>query len=316
MTIYAAGVVCWRPSADGIEFALVHREKYQDWGFPKGKLDPGEFLPETAVREVQEEAGFKVRLGRKLAVSTYQLETGEDKEVHYWAARVSEKAQKKSVFKPNQEIALVAWHSAEAAMEKLSYQHDKDLLNQALSLHEAKELETRALILLRHATATPRADWKKGEDTRPLLKQGQAEAERLIPLIDAFGPRLLITSSWRRCVDTLLPYATAKRRKLIERSQLSEFGSKQGPRRLKKLLLKAMDESRATVICSHRPALPPILQTLSKRSAEDLRNHVIACADLRPGNFAVFRLTLDAKPRLVAVERVDWVEAYPNLPEM
>ena len=308
MTIYAAGVVCWRPSKSGIEFALVHREKYRDWGFPKGKLDPGEFLPETAVREVQEEAGFKVRLGRKLAVSTYQLENGEDKEVHYWAARVSDKAQRKSVFQPNQEIALVEWHSAEVAMGKLSYQHDRDLLSQVVGLHEAGELETRAVILLRHATATPRGEWKKGEDTRPLLKRGQAEAERLIPLLDAFGPRLLVTSSWRRCVDTLLPYATAKRRKLIERSQLSEFGSKQGPKRLKKLLNKAMDETRATVICSHRPALPPILQTLSKRAAEDLRDQVTACADLRPGNFVVFRLTLDAKPRLVAVERVDWAD--------
>lgn len=163
MTIYAAGVVCWRPSKSGIEFALVHREKYRDWGFPKGKLDPGELLPETAVREVQEEAGFKVRLGRKLAVSTYQLETGEGKEVHYWAARVSDKAQRKSVFKPNQEIALVEWHSAEAAMERLSYPHDRELLSQVVGLHTAGELETRAVILLRHATATPRTEWKKGK---------------------------------------------------------------------------------------------------------------------------------------------------------
>lgn len=130
-----------------------------------------------------------------------------------------------------------------------------------------------------------------------------------MPLLDAFGPRLLITSSWRRCVDTLLPYATAKRRRLIERSQLSEFGSKQGPKRLKKLLNKAMDETRATVICSHRPSLPPILQTLSKQAPAELRDQVLHCADLRPGNFVVFRLTLGQKPRLVAVERIDWVEA-------
>ena len=62
MTIYAAGIVCWREENGKLEVALVHREVYKDWGFPKGKLDPGEQLPQTAVREVFEEAGFKVRL--------------------------------------------------------------------------------------------------------------------------------------------------------------------------------------------------------------------------------------------------------------
>ncbi|MGA1023953.1 MAG: NUDIX hydrolase, partial [Aquiluna sp.] len=69
MTVYAAGVICWREAGKDIEVLLVHREQYDDWGFPKGKQDKGELLQETAVREVEEEAGIKVRLGRKLDVT-------------------------------------------------------------------------------------------------------------------------------------------------------------------------------------------------------------------------------------------------------
>ena len=67
MKIYAAGVVCWREQDGKLEVALVHREVYKDWGFPKGKLDPGEQLPQTAVREVLEESGFKVQTENETA---------------------------------------------------------------------------------------------------------------------------------------------------------------------------------------------------------------------------------------------------------
>ena len=87
MTIYAAGAVCWRMSKGEIELAMVFRTKHKDWTFPKGKVDPGELLPETAVREVEEEAGIRIRLGRKLAVVDYELASGETKEVHYWVSQ-------------------------------------------------------------------------------------------------------------------------------------------------------------------------------------------------------------------------------------
>lgn len=303
--VYAAGVVGWRRGKNGIEFVLVNREKYQDWGFPKGKLDPGEFLPETAVREVQEEAGLKVKLGRKLTVSSYELPTGETKEVHYWATKVSEKAQRKSTFAPNDEIAKVEWFEAEAALAKLSYPHDKELMLKAIELDAAGELETRAVIVLRHATATPRSDWKRGEDTRPLLPAGKAEAERLVNLLDAYGPKLLVSSSWRRCRDTLAPYAEHKKRKLIERSQLSELGSKKGPKRLTRLIEKLLEQTNSLVICTHRPALPAVFDALSlnqKVGEQRASEH----SDLRPGDFAVLRFSTGSKKRLLDLERVNW----------
>jgi len=63
MAIYAAGIICWRENKGALEVLLVHRPKYSDWTFPKGKQDPGEYLPETAVREMREETGISLKLG-------------------------------------------------------------------------------------------------------------------------------------------------------------------------------------------------------------------------------------------------------------
>src|SRR4051812_43456031 len=83
--IAAAGAVLWRRRGEGAEVALVHRPRYDDWSLPKGKLDPGETLPETAVREIEEETGFRAVLGRRLRTVRYPV-GGEEKVVDYWAA--------------------------------------------------------------------------------------------------------------------------------------------------------------------------------------------------------------------------------------
>ena len=303
MTIYAAGVVCWREQDGKLEVALVHREVYKDWGFPKGKLDPGEQLPETAVREVLEESGFKVRLGRKLGVINYQVGEGLDKEVHYWASRVTEKAIAKQKFVPNKEIAKVEWIAAKEALTLLSYEHDQNLLQQLIQLHKGKELETRALIVLRHAKATVRSEWKGQEAKRPLLSEGKLQAKALIPLIAAYGPRRLITSPWVRCRDTIAPYSEARKQKLIERHQLTELGNKKRPARTQDVVTDLLGTSKSGLICSHRPALPSILAPFAAMATKDLRKEVEAASTLAPAEFLVLRITLSAKPKVVGVER-------------
>src|SRR5512141_1395906 len=85
--IVAAGAVVVRK---GPEVLLVHRPKYDDWSFPKGKLDPGEHITTAAVREVAEETGLDIRLGPALPLQEYDVRNGQlrHKVVHYWAARV------------------------------------------------------------------------------------------------------------------------------------------------------------------------------------------------------------------------------------
>ena len=153
MEVYAAGAVCWREEKRDLLVAVVHRVRYQDWTFPKGKVDPGETLAETAVREIKEETGLSIKLGVPLETMTYPLDKTRNKIVHYWAARVSDKALASSKFKPNDEISEVVWLKAEQAFAKLSYQHDRDLLQGVLDLRKNGWLKTKPLISLRHAAA-------------------------------------------------------------------------------------------------------------------------------------------------------------------
>jgi 8-oxo-(d)GTP phosphatase len=303
VTIYAAGVVCWREQDGKLELALVHREVYKDWGFPKGKLDPGEQLPQTAVREVREEAGFKVRLGRKLGVIKYKVGEGLDKEVHYWASKVTAKAIAKQKFLPNQEIAKVEWVTAKKALTLLSYEHDRNLLEQVIQLHKTNELETRALIILRHAKATLRSEWKGEEAKRPLLAEGKVQAKALVPLIAAYGPRRLITSPWTRCHETVAPYAEARKQKLIERHQLTELGNQKRPARTQDVVNDLLGTSKSGLMCSHRPALPSILAPFAAMASKDLRKEIEAGSTLSPAEFLVLRITLSGKPKVVGVER-------------
>src|SRR3546814_634854 len=67
--ITAAGVIV--RSKDQV--LVVHRPKYDDWSFPKGKLDRGEHITACAVREVREETGLDVRLGLPLVDQHYRV---------------------------------------------------------------------------------------------------------------------------------------------------------------------------------------------------------------------------------------------------
>lgn len=304
MTVYAAGVILWKPSDTGMEVALVHREKYDDWAFAKGKQDPGELLPETAVREVEEETGIKIRLGRKLSVVNYSLSTGEDKEVHYWVSKVPQKAINKSRFTPNDEIAEVRWLTTQKALETLSYQHDRDLLEKVIAFNAANELETRGLIVLRHAMATPRSEWTGEEVKRPLLKEGSAQAKRLLPLLSAYGPKRVVSSPWKRCRDTVMPFVDSRKRVLVERSQLSEYGSAKNPKSTSNVIEDLFADSKNALVCTHRPALPNVLKAISDHAVGSLKLEIEAAKTLQPADFLVLRLSLDKKPRVLSTEYV------------
>ena len=99
-TVYAAGGVVWRVVEGKLRILLIHRTKYRDITLPKGKVDPGETLPETAAREIHEETGLKVSLGAPVGVSRYHLPSKREKVVHYWAAEATETAIRTSSFVP------------------------------------------------------------------------------------------------------------------------------------------------------------------------------------------------------------------------
>jgi 8-oxo-dGTP diphosphatase len=309
MTIFAAGAVLWREVEGKLLVAVIHRARYDDWSFPKGKQDPGENLPQTAVREIREETGLSIRLGVRLKVVHYTVGNNIPKEVHYWAARVTDAALANSKFEPSEEVASVEWKTPAEVRALLTYDFDREVLDRALDLHALGHLRTKPVIVLRHATATPRADWKGGKGLddghRPLLDIGHVEAKQLVPLLSAFAPKRLITSSWVRCRTTLEPFAKAKKAKLIERHQLSEFGNKTGPRRTKKVVHDLVADGTPAVICSHRPALPTILEALAEYGSPHHLPVLSESAALQPGHMTVVHLTPKSagqKRKIVAIE--------------
>ena len=309
MTIYAAGAVLWREVEGKLLVAVIHRARYDDWSFPKGKQDPGENLPQTAVREIREETGLKIRLGVRLKVVHYTVGDNIPKEVHYWAARVTDSALANSKFEPSEEVASVEWKTPEEVRGLLTYDFDREVLDRALDLHVLGHLRTKPVIVLRHATATPRTEWKGGKGLddghRPLLANGHVEAQQLVPLLSAFAPKRLVTSSWVRCRTTLEPFSKAKQLKLIERHQLSEFGNKKGPRRTLKVVHDLVTDGSPAVICSHRPALPTILEALAEYGSIHHAPVLAESAALAPAHMTVVHLTAKSegkKRSIVSIE--------------
>jgi 8-oxo-dGTP diphosphatase len=131
--VEAAGGVVWRvaPGGGEVEVLLVHRPRYDDWSFPKGKVDPGETVAATAEREVEEETGLLCRRGEEVGVTRYHDSQGRPKVVTYW---LMDPVAVGHEFAPNREIDALRWCPPLAAHGLLSYEYDRDLLDRAAAM--------------------------------------------------------------------------------------------------------------------------------------------------------------------------------------
>jgi 8-oxo-dGTP pyrophosphatase MutT (NUDIX family) len=123
--VKASGGVVWRRGDRGIEVALVHRPRYDDWSFPKGKLDRGESWEDGALREVEEEIGMRCRLGHELPPTSYRDPKGRAKVVRYWMMEPID-----GEFAPSNEVDEMRWLPVADAGRLLSYEHDRVLLRE------------------------------------------------------------------------------------------------------------------------------------------------------------------------------------------
>lgn len=315
--VLAAGALVWRLKNDKLQVLVVHRPRYDDWSFPKGKAEPGESMVLTAIREVAEETGRQIVLGRYLGKARRRLVSGRKKRTLYWAAQVLPEAGPgeglRAAVKPasKREIDKVRWWKVKKAARKLTHADDKRLLARLVDWYESGQLQVRSLVLVRHAKAVSRATWGYGinsELTRPLVMgRGQAQARDVAALLSAYGVGQLVSSPWRRCVDTLAPYAHGCGLDLHTDEAFTEVSALTTPEimqaNFRDLLERGSGGSLvrepvgwpepgySLALCVHRPCLPLLFETLREYMGTELATKLPDSDPwLRPGQAVVVHL--------------------------
>lgn len=288
-TIRAAGAVLWRPreGTDDLEIAVIHRPRYHDWSLPKGKVDPGETEPMTAVREIEEETGFHARLGRRLATVSYPVLENR-KQVRYWSARCVD-----GEFSPNDEVDELRWLPAREAMAELDYPHDRKVVSRFLKY----PADTQTVLIVRHGSAGRKSRYRGDDRHRPLDKRGRAQAESLVGQLLAFGAHDLFAADRLRCHQTLDPLAEELGAVVHTEESLTEeaYGADQEAARSR--ILEIAQTATTPVICSQGKVIPHLISWWCERDSvrpDNSRN--------RKGSTWVMSLS---GGRLVAADHID-----------
>ena len=263
--IKAAGAVLWRDAGGNVEVAVVHRQRYDDWSLPKGKLDQGETIPACAVREIEEETGFSCVLGRHLSQVSYSVK-GVPKTVDYYSAEAVSGS-----FAANDEVDELRWLPVTEASALLSYEPDREVLEEFARL----PADLLLVLLVRHAKAGKRSEWDGDDDLRPLSDAGWRQAEALRTLLPLWAPVRVHTAPRVRCADTVRGVAEDLGVDVVQEHRLSEEGYWPDPDAgLVRLLEVAALEGRA-VVSSQGGVIPSVVQSLAEMGG--LRLDEIPC---------------------------------------
>jgi 8-oxo-(d)GTP phosphatase len=249
--VIAAGAVLWRPDPDTGELhvAVIHRPRYDDWSLPKGKVDPGENEPVAAVREIWEETGQRSQLGRRLIQTHYPIPQGT-KIVHYWAARALG-----GEFTPGSEVDLLEWLPIADAAQRLTYPHDRDVLK-AFTKEPA---DTTTVLVVRHGTAGIKSRYKGDDRSRPLDKNGRAQAESLAAQLIAFGATDVYAADRARCIQTVEPLAQELGVTISAEPSLTEEAYAADPDAAHNRIIKIAAHAGTPVICTQGKVIPNLL---------------------------------------------------------
>ena len=269
--ISAAGVVVWRKHKDNFtEVAIIHRSKYDDWSFPKGKIEVGESLIACAHREVLEETNLQTEFGPHLGQVEYFTPDGL-KKVTYWSAKVI--AEKP--FRTNSEVDQLKWIPITKVIEVLTNETDKEIFDKFVKV----KFNSKPFILLRHAKAITRDEWQGEDDDRPLSSSGQNQAMRLLSTYQVFNIDQIHSSDAVRCYDTVKSMAKGLDIKLEVSSKLSENTYKKDKEKAFDYVSELVKEDKSILICSHNPILPKMLNKLTKKSEIEADEDKLSPAD-------------------------------------
>lgn len=244
----------WRPAGDGsdgtVEIAVVHRERYDDWSLPKGKLERGEHTLAAAVREVREETGVLAIPQVRLPSVTYL--TGEpdtEKTVDFWSMRAFDE----TVFAANDEISGLRWVDITEAAGLLTYVHDRGVVASFAALPQV----TGVAVLVRHARAGSRKRWDGADEERPLDAEGELQAAALGPLLSLFKPIRVYAAPLTRCIDTVSGIG------LPVRSDTVFAAATGAPTKAVADRVRALvEEHQRVVIASQGEVIPPVVNEL------------------------------------------------------
>jgi 8-oxo-(d)GTP phosphatase len=312
--IRAAGGVLWRPAAGtaggpsaggpkpsaapvpGVELAIVHRQRYDDWSLPKGKLADGEHPLLAACREVQEETGIEPVTGRRLPQQEYRL--GPDrKTVDYWAM-TPRPGTVLTAFTPNDEVDQVRWVRPAEAVTWLSYDRDRELVRAFLAVPPAAAM----LLLVRHARAGDRSSWVGDDRLRPLDEMGRAQAQTLRRSLRCFWPDRVLAADNLRCLDTVRPLAEDLGVPVEAEPALTEQAFTADPQRALRRIRDLIALGGRSVLCSQGGVIPNIIHAVGRQSR-------LALPEVPARKSSVWALSF-VDDRLIAADY------YPDLAEV
>ncbi|MGY2064930.1 NUDIX hydrolase [Blastococcus sp. SYSU DS0619] len=255
--IAAAGGVVWRPAGDdGIEIAVAHRPRYDDWSLPKGKLDAGEHALAAACREVVEETGFRVVAGRRGPTTQYAVD-GVPKHVDYWLMRWAGGA-----FVANDEVDELRWLAPDDATALVTHDHDRLVIADAARTDVPREV---GLLLVRHGRAGSKQEFDGPDDLRPLDDRGRRQAQQLAEALAWFSPDDVLSAPKLRCTQTVEPLAGRTGLEVRPSPAMAEEAFADDPQAglaLVAELLAPRDHTGVTVLCSQGGVIPAVLQAL------------------------------------------------------
>jgi 8-oxo-dGTP pyrophosphatase MutT (NUDIX family)/phosphohistidine phosphatase SixA len=306
----AAGALVWRVRDGELQVLAVHRPRYNDWSWPKGKLSKGETLPQCAIREVAEETGRNIVLGQPLPTLRYPIGAGKQKVVRYWAAQVvsgeskAVRARPPVKSAPKHEVDRVRWLTVEQAKNKITFKDDLRPLEVLAEAYALDRLETRSFVLVRHARAKRRRAWPGTDEERPLTKAGERRSRAIVPLIAAFGVTHAASSPAKRCVDTVLPYAQAAGLEVKTIGALTEPDHAEQPLRTAEVMVNLLGKRGNRAVCVHRPTLPTIVEMVRASTRPYTRGALPRKNPFLPAGGVLVAHVVDTEsgPRAVAVE--------------
>lgn len=305
--IRAAGGVLWRHAADAatdddaaVEVAVIHRPRYDDWSLPKGKLAAGETDLEGAVREVLEETGFHVRIGRSLGETRYDKATAagaRPKIVRWWSMEADEGA-----FSPTREVDALEWLTLADAAARLSRDTDREVLER----FARGPRPSRTVLLVRHASAGSRSAWSGDDRLRPLDPWGVAQADELVRILARFEVGTILSADFVRCMQTVAPAAEALELPIRTEPLLSEVGFPGREGEAVALVRSLGDAEHDAVACSQGDVIPELLDRLATADDYPLERPV------RTPKGSTWALSIDPNGRLVAADRIDLPISAPE----